>query len=199
MAHASKKQIGQSKVKAAPSFITIQPKQIANSLAYAFSGGKAMIPPIHVRTDGNEQRWAAVDDLSNSIADSFAASVNGIGQTVEMVRALGCEHPAEFNILVNKTNEDLHRFSMDFQSIRAKHAGKQGLVDSPDDVALQLQVFEDYMQFRAKFDGVMHHTMISFTEYALEAKDRGMKKLREEADAVAAKTKLAVDTPVTLQ
>lgn len=199
MAHAKKKQIGQSKVHAAPSFIKINPTTIASSLSFAFNGGRNMIPPIHVRTEGTDQRWAAVDDLSNAIADSFAASVNGIGQTVEMVRALGCDHPNEFNTLVNKTNEDMNRFANDFQNVRAKHAGKKGIVDGPDDLALQLQVFEDYMQFRALFDGVMHHTMIAFTEYALEAKDRGMAKLKEDAAALAAKAAEAVEAPVTVQ
>ena len=85
-------------------------------------------------------------------------------------------------VVVEKTNHDFQKFISDYEKIRARHMGKSGFIESSHDLALSLSVFEDYQQFRAFFDGAMHHTLISFTEYALEAKDRALKLQSEQSE-----------------
>lgn len=119
-----------------------------------------------------QQRWEDLRDISDAIASLVATMAESINETVELVKVAGCDHPAEFAAVVKKTNEDYLKFVDDFLLVKSKHEGKTGKVNGPDELALMLRVFEDYQQFRAKFDGVMYHTQISFTEYALEAKDR---------------------------
>lgn len=141
--------------------------------------------------------WVQIDDFADSIANNIALMAESINETVSMVRQLGCEHIKEFDVVVGKTNDDFMRFIEDFKAVRASHAIKTGPVNSPDDHALYLSVYERYTQFYALFTGVFHHTQISFTEYALEAKDN-WQKLQDAQAAVTSEVSLeaSLATPV---
>lgn len=143
-------------------------------IAEAVSGRKKNPIVLGVKPKpGEGQTWEMLQEISDEIANSIAAMAITINETVEMVRLVGCEHPQEFKILVTKTNEDLVKFSNDFAKVKAQHEGRTGHVKDENETALCFSIFENYMQFRAHFDGTMHHTQIAFTEYALEARDRG--------------------------
>lgn len=129
-----------------------------------------------------KQSWEQLNDISLAIGQGIAQMASDIHTTVEMVKQLGCDHIREFNAVVEKTNQDFQKFIGDYEKIRARHIGKSGFIETGPDLALSLSVFEDYQQFRAFFDGAMHHTLISFTEYALEAKDRALKMQSEQPE-----------------
>ena len=168
-----------------PTHQIMRPKLSAVAVASTVDGGKHLPRAIVAeRPKAPPMHWQMIDDISYEIANSIATMATSIADSVSMVRSMGCDHPAEFNILVKTTNDDLERFAKDYQVVKAMHAGKSGEILDADDNALSIQVFENYMQFRAKFDGTMHHTLISFTEYALEAKDRAKKLIESKANPV---------------
>lgn len=153
----------------------------AKPVALAVKGAYARNTVSHGTMDASiKQTWESLEDISREIGQWMAQMAQDIHDSVELVKIAGCEHIQEFNAAVIKTNSDFVKFMADYEKVRAKHAGKNGFIQSPDDLALALQIFEDYNQFRAYFDGVMHHSLISFTEYALEAKDRLAAKAAEE-------------------
>lgn len=127
-----------------------------------------------------KQTWGDIDSLRDSIANYVAQMADDINASVELVKQVGCDHIEEFNVAVQKTNRDFEKFLTDFEKVKASHEGKAGLIDSPEETALAIQVFENYNQFYTYFSGVMHHSLISFTEYALEAKSRLEAQMREE-------------------
>ena len=142
--------------------------------------------------------WSQIDEFADSIANNIALMAESINETVTMVRQLGCEHIKEFDVVVKKTNDDFTRFIEDFKAIRVSHATKTGPVDNPDDHALYLSVYERYTQFYALFTGVFHHTQVSFTEYALEAKDNWQKlQAAQSVAAPEAPVEATQDTTVT--
>lgn len=175
---------------AAPDMSKLGPKKTTRAMFEAFG---AHVPTNH-RDKGRElaPTWEGVTDISNEISNYVARMAQDINESVEMVKIAGCEHVGEFNAAVAKTNDDFNRFIGDLEKVKAKHAGKVGEIKTPDDLALSLQVFEDYQQFRAYFEGVMHHSLISFTEFALEARDRHQAKLAEEEKKQAAEQPAAV-------
>lgn len=124
--------------------------------------------PVH----SQKQTWEALAEIGDEIGRFIAQMASDINESVELVKRVGCDHLQEFNAAVNKTNQDFEKFISDFEKIKAKHSTKTGYIESGDDIALSFSIFEDYQQFQAYFNGVMHHTLISFTEYALEAQDR---------------------------
>lgn len=177
-------------------------KPASIAIKQAFGGNVQPIIETGTLSQLSRQTWEGLQEVSDAIGMSIAQMAEDIHSTVEMVKNAGCEHPAEFNAIVSKTNEDFQKFVADFQSITIRHYGRTGYIESPDDLALSLSIFEDYQQFRAFFDGVMHHSLISFTEYALEAKDRLLDKMKqEEAEAAKAATEavaLSVSNPNTV-
>lgn len=162
------------KAKAEPGSNVSQlfPKQTTVAVASVFNDRPKPIMVNPRAAAGGKQTWEALAEIGDSIGNYIAQMASDINESVELVKTAGCEHLSEFNAVVIKTNSDFTTFIDDFDKIKAKHAGKTGYIDGPDDLALALSIFEDYNQFQAYFNGVMHHTLISFTEYALEAQDR---------------------------
>ena len=170
----------------------LKPSKMTLALATAFNAN----PAARLQKEEPQQRqhmdhWDAIHSFSDAIANNIAAMANSLNETVEMVKALGCEHIAEFNISVKKTNDDMLKFADDFAKVRARHHHFSGPITTPDALAMSLSIIEDYKQFQAYFDGVMHHTLISFTEFALEAQDRARAKLAKDEET--AKTKETAD------
>lgn len=167
----------------------MRPTLVAAAVGSAFHNQARALPKTGSIEGSNKQTWEALLEISDAIGNQIATTAEDISSTVELVKHLGCEHIGEFNAVVNRTNSDLTKFASDFLSVKNRHAGKTGFIETPDDLALSLSIYEDYQQFRAHFDGTMHHTLISFTEYALEAKDRAVAIREKELAEEAAKTK----------
>lgn len=127
--------------------------------------------------------WDRLMELSNEIGQQVANLASDVDISVKLVQQFGCKHVAEFNVAVNKTNTDFLKFIDDFNKIKQRHLHKTGSFVDENDTALGLSIYEEYMQFRAYFDGVMHHSLISFTEYALEAKDIYKEKMAQQEAA----------------
>ena len=156
------------------------PKKTAVAVGNAFHARPKPIMVNPKAAANSKQTWEALAGIGDGIAQYIGQMASDIHESVELVKSVGCDHISEFNAVVLKTNNDFTKFMGDFESIKAKHAGKTGYIDGPDDLALALSIFEDYNQFQAYFNGVMHHTLISFTEYALEAQDRIRKQEVQE-------------------
>lgn len=127
--------------------------------------------------------WDSLNSLRDELAIYIGTMASGINESVELVKASGfARNINEFTVAVNKTNEDFKMFIKDFEKVKASHEGKNGKARNANQLAEIFMIFENYMQFRAKFDGVMYHTEVMFTEYALDAKEW----LRKEAQAAQA-------------
>jgi hypothetical protein len=118
------------------------------------------------------QNWSDIDQFCDVVGQSIAQMASNINESVELVKCAGCTHPAEFNAAVTKTNEDFMMFASKYNAIKERHKNRSGVVTDPDDMAEWFSVFEDYRAFFVHFEGVMHHSLITFTEFALEAQDR---------------------------
>ena len=164
------------------------PSQTASAMMV--KAGISEMQDEHNRNEIFENTWTRVEELRDEIRKWIDSMITDINHTVEMVKLYGCDHIAEFNIKVKTANEDLINFVKDFVKITEKHADYTGRVESDEELTLCLVVFENYVQFKAKFEGVMSHTMISFTEYLLEARDKAREKEQQEAEAKAAEEKV---------
>lgn len=140
----------------------------------------AAFPNVHTRsvvTSGSvekvsQQTWEELTGISEAIAHQIATIANEIHETVQFVKTYGCQHVKEFNIAVEAANRDLEMFTNDFIKIRNQHNTRHGVVSGNDELALCINLFENYQQFSGYLNGTMQHTLITFTEFALEAKDR---------------------------
>lgn len=124
--------------------------------------------------------WDALQDLSDEIGRTVVQMASDINDSVELVKRVGCDQPLEFNKIVEKTNQDFDTFLADYLKVKEKHKNKKGPIETDEDLAMSLRIFENYNQFQAFFHGVMHHSLIAFTEFALQAKDRILEEERKK-------------------
>lgn len=138
-------------------------------------------------SDQKRQTWDDLEEISKSIRLEIQDMAVNLNEAVELVKVAGGVNPAEFAVAVHKTNEDLANFTGDFLSIWESHKNRTGAMTSDNDLADCLEIYEKYMQFKALFNGVFHHTAILFTEFSLQAKDAMKEKMIQEARELAEK------------
>lgn len=161
---------GKGNVKDIPPIDRLQKKPTAHAILGAYG---ARYPTDHQdKARAQKPSWNMLTKLKTEIGNYIGQMAEDINTSVEMVKMVGCDHIEEFNVAVNATNNDFQNFIKDFNSVAKKHEGREGIIKNPNDLALSMQIFEDYNQFRAKFEGTMHHALINFTDYSLEARDR---------------------------
>lgn len=145
------------------------------------------------------QTWDALEAISMSIRQEIQEMAENLHQSVELVKMAGGVNVNEFEIAVNKTNKDLQDFTSDFLKIAESHRSRTGVVKDENELADCLEIYEKYMQFKALFNGVFHHTAILFTEFSLQAKDAMQDRMIQEAKAVAEEKAALVEEPKAVQ
>lgn len=154
------------------------------------------IPPVveqeikKVAVQPNVHHWRDIDAVREQTRVKILSFAQDINMLVEKIKSLGTvREPVEFSNTVRACNSDFHRFMGDFERIKARHAGKEGEINTPEDMGLMFSVFEDYQSFNAFFDGTMYGTLQNFTDYALQAEEAlhvakvVEEKLKEEENA----------------
>lgn len=166
----------------------IQPKTTASAVRQALGAGQVPRLPTTaaIRKNSEGTTWEALGDVANAIGAEIGNMAQSVQESVQLINTYGCEHPKEFKVAVERTNADFDKFVADFMLIKEQHTGRHGPICTPDEIALSLEIFEKYNQFRAFFGGVLHHTQITFTEFAMEAMAIAKKKQAEEEAAKAA-------------
>jgi len=143
----------------------------------------------------SQMNWHQIEDLSHSIASMISETAQQFQTTIQMVQNIGhVEDMARFTANVKVTMEDLEKFTEEYIKVKAKHEGKTGFITEAADRMAYLSVFEDYNALSAYFQGTMHHKLIEFTEYALNAKDKLL-----EAESKAAETPTEEVQPIDQQ
>lgn len=143
----------------------------------------------------SQMNWHQIEDLSHSIASMISETAQQFQTTIQMVQNIGhVEDMARFTANVKVTMEDLEKFTEEYIKVKAKHEGKTGFITEAADRMAYLSVFEDYNALSAYFQGTMHHKLIEFTEYALNAKDKLL-----EAESKATETPAEEVQPIDQQ
>lgn len=166
-----------------PNISVVMPKTIANSISVAMQGGEKqpLVYDEQKEAETAQPSWYMVEDLSNTIRNAIATTANSINDVVTMVAKTGyVEGVTEYTNSVQVAMRDLEHYSEEWERVRARHAGKNGFIKDKEEYVEYMSVFEDYQSLSAFFEGVMHHKLIEFTEYALSAQDHLKNKVQEE-------------------
>lgn len=170
-------------VKIEPNVRAIFPTAPSQAVANAF---QQSIDPIVIEGDlqqSSKECWHNLDDLYQTIAEGVVKMANNIQENVSMIRRVGVvQDLKEFERNIITANNDLQRFTEELLKIKNRHAGKVGFVETPEDTSLFISIFEDYRAFYTYFEAAMHHSLITFTEYALHAKDILLAQEQKEAE-----------------
>jgi len=151
----------------------VMPSKSAYAVASVFGD---RLPAL--RYDKNQEEkntefsWYQLEDLSNEVANMIATTAQQFHDTIELVKKTGQSSMLKrFSTNVEVVSKDLENYTNDFIAIRDGHKDRNGFITEANDRVVFLGIFEKYQQLAALFQGTMHHKMVEFTEYALEAKD----------------------------
>ena len=177
----------------------VMPTAAANAVHSAIGGGGQIQPLVYnaeKEAREGQMNWHQIEDLSNTIGNMIGQTAEQFQETIVMVQSIGhVEDMARFKANVQVTMEDLSRFTDEFILIKARHEGKTGFITEAQERMAYLAIFEDYHALSAYFQGTMHHKLIEFTEYALNAKDKLLEQERQKEEQAAQAP--AVETPAT--
>ena len=151
----------------------VMPTPIAAATAEAVGRKPTPLVYSQKKEDQDAQfNWQQLEEISFTMAGVIAQTATEFQKTIDLVSQAGTlKDPARFDADVRVTMEDLTKFTDEFCKIKAKHEGCHGFIETAEERMKYLTVFEDYRAFGAFFQGTMHHKLMDFTEYALDAKD----------------------------
>lgn len=151
----------------------VMPSKSAYAVAGAFGEKLPALRYDKAQEEKNtEFSWYQLEDLSNEVANMIATTAQQFHDTIELVKKTGQSSMLKrFSVNVDVVSKDLESYTNEFIAIRDAHKDRHGFINEADDRVVYLGIFEKYQQLAALFQGTMHHKMVEFTEYALEAKD----------------------------
>lgn len=177
----------------------VMPTPMASAVASAIGGGQPQALRYSKEAESkNEQlNWYQIEDFSNTVGDMIAQTAQEFKATIDLVNSV--KHVADmarFNASVVTASGDLERFTEDFVKVKTKHEGEHGFIETAEGRMKYFAIYEDYRALAAFFQGTMHHTLIEFTEFALDAKDKLIEQEKEQAAQAAPATEQAADPAV---
>lgn len=159
----------------------LEKNPVAQATARAM--GKASAPIVTTNRELVRANWKDIEDLRVEIANYFMQMLLDFKEASELVQRVNIPNLSEFRTLVTKTTQHFDQFSKDLQVLRSQHEKRSGPVKNGDELSVFLRIFENYEQFRTKFQAVIQHSMIHITEHALRA--RAILEAQEASEASA--------------
>lgn len=130
-----------------------------------------------------ETNWYGLEDLYNTFAENIIVTARDVQDLVNSITATGYfddpkykNERLRFATLTQGFSIDISRFTDELNLIKELHADKHGFVPKAE-YTLYLGIFEKYQSFIVLFDSTKHHTVIEFTNYALDAKNYAQEKV----------------------
>lgn len=145
------------------------PNQLSSELSGIFSG-KPINPLITSPGEQDRLCWYDLESLKDSILKLFDITATQFQETTVMIQSVGgVDRLDEYNRVVATACNDLDRYSKDLVIIMNEHAGKTGFIETAEEHAVYMAIFEKYNSFSSYFQSALHHVMIAMTDFALEA------------------------------
>ena len=172
----------------------VMPNPIAGAVAQAVNGSG--MPALRYDQDAEDRNshfnWQQVEEFATTVAEMISTTAQEFQRTIEIVKMAGkVADDARFLTNVKVAMQDLETFTDEFIKVKEKYAGKNGFIETAEDRMLYLSVFEDFRALATYFQGTMHHKLIEFTEYALDAKDALLEAQQQAASAAPVETTTA--------
>lgn len=117
-----------------------------------------------------EQRWEELEGIYNEIGSGLIETAENINSVIVEMQALGYGGDKELINAINGVRRDIDSFSTQLLAIKQQHADKSGPIEDGDDMALCLQVFNEYVGMNEQFRAIVFPTLLLITEKLGDAK-----------------------------
>jgi len=124
---------------------------------------KAFIPTA-TPTDSNKQRWEELEDIHNSILNGIFTITSNLQNTLNIVKDIDESNNPILVSAVKTITNDIAEVTDAVINLKKRYEGKKGYVEDGDDLALCLDIFNDYVLINEKFKSVTLEPMLTITE-----------------------------------
>lgn len=124
------------------------------------------------RSDIKKACWEDLEHLYRVEAQGLLNMMSDYNNIVNLVNTSGVVLEGEdVTSILNTVKADYTRFENEIVEIYKQHTGKSGYVNTADDHALYLEIYNKYQSFSALLLGTAQTHSIALTEIALEIRD----------------------------
>lgn len=111
-----------------------------------------------------KQRWEEIEEIYQASAHGIVNVGIQINNCINLIRQVPCSNQNEVIESVNGVTRDLESFTNQLVDLHKLHEGKTGIINDPDDLALCIQIYNQYVAFNDRFKVVIFPIVITITE-----------------------------------
>ncbi len=111
-----------------------------------------------------KQRWEEIEGIYQASAEGIVDVGVQINNCVDLIRRVPCSNQQEVIDTVNGVKRDLESFTTQLIDLHKLHEGKTGIINDPDELALCIQIYNQYIAFSDRFKSVIFPIVLTITE-----------------------------------
>lgn len=138
--------------------MTFKEKQTSALVHNLFNKAEIPVP------DEVKQRWEEIEDIYQASAHGIVDIGVQINNCLNLIRQAPCSNHKEVIDSINGVKRDLENFTDQLIDLHKLHEGKTGIINDPDDLALCIQIYNQYVAFNDRFKAVVFPIVITITE-----------------------------------
>jgi hypothetical protein len=137
-------------------------------------------------TDEDKQTWEDLSNIYIALANSIVDLGGSINLAIQAVVGIeGLSIPPELNLIIKTVSSDLNSFSKQLVSIKKQHEDRSGIVETDDDLALCLSLFQDYVSLQERMTAVTFNPMLEISEMLMTITGDAKEHARETENTEA--------------
>lgn len=115
------------------------------------------------------QNWEEIEAMYQEIGSSFITIGQQINEAIRTINQIGLNNVTELVSTVNTASKDIQSFASKLAATHERHAGKTGRVDNGDELALCLDIANEYFMINDKFRVLIFPAILTITEHMADA------------------------------
>ena len=127
----------------------------------------------------NEQRWDELEDIYKVLVDGTVKISVTLSTSLNVIKGNGYDYCEELITTVSSLTGDIKRFVTDLENIHSQHSDKSGLIENSEELALCIDIFNEYVALNDKFKAITVMPMLTVTDYTHKV----MSELKAAEDA----------------
>lgn len=119
-----------------------------------------------INTPKIEQNWEELEAIFQESARAIVTTAETIDQALRTPGIIeNVPNVAETQLAVQGFKKDLETFTEKLVGIHDRHKDRAGQIDTQDDLALSIDIGEDYAEFALQFQAVTMPTVLTIMEH----------------------------------
>jgi len=128
-----------------------------------------LIGQVDITHQEEKQRWDELDDIYNALATSIVSVSVKLKEALQTIQLSEIDESPDLVATVRTITSDFNRFTNNVLELRSRHVDKSGVIDNSEDLALCIDIFNEYVMLNDNFKAIVLLPMLTITEYLATA------------------------------